>query len=329
MKKTLLTLLISCSMTSYATAESNQQYWWFGLSGEVYNPSEDRPGALSTGWGFGEELGYRFNSDWAGRLELTGLEADLERERLQPGETVNDAGMRYGADVMYYLDSRDTYVFTGLKRETLGDEPNLWNLGLGRHWHLNDSWNLISEAAWYKELGANHNNFGAKLGIAYKFGHSTQSKSFKDSDRDGVADYKDNCPYSETSSVNQAGCQLPDAVDPVNTVTFTAFFEHDSAKVQKQDNEQLKAFAARARFNPDAELVIEGHASRPGTNEYNFDLSKRRAQAIKSLLVNNYGVEAERIKIVAYGETDLLSSQKTIFAEKLNRRIEATLTIEE
>ncbi|MCC2607028.1 OmpA family protein [Planctobacterium marinum] len=331
MKKTLMALIISTSITPYVAAnnDTDQEYWWFGLSGEMYSPDEDRPGALGSGWGFGEEFGYRFNADWAGRIELTGLNADLERERLQTGDPVNDAGMRYGADVLYYLNSRDTYVFTGLKRETLGDEPNLLNLGLGKHWRINDSWALISEATWYRELGDNHNNLGARLGIAYKFGHSAPAAKHKDDDQDGVADYRDNCPYSETAAVNADGCQIAEPEDAINTVTFTAFFEHDSAVVQKQDSEQLKAFAARARFNPKATLRIEGHASRPGTNEYNFDLSKRRAEAIKSLLIEHYGVAADRITVVAYGETDLLSSQKTIFAEKLNRRIEATLTIEE
>lgn len=49
------------------------------------------------------------------------------------------------------------------------------------------------------------------------------------------------------------------------------------------------------------DVLIEGHCDERGTTDYNVELGKRRAQAVKDYLVD-LGVEASRIRIVSYGK---------------------------
>ena len=51
----------------------------------------------------------------------------------------------------------------------------------------------------------------------------------------------------------------------------------------------------------DSDVLIEGHCDERGTTDYNVELGKRRAQAVKDYLVE-LGVEGSRIRIVSYGK---------------------------
>ena len=51
----------------------------------------------------------------------------------------------------------------------------------------------------------------------------------------------------------------------------------------------------------DSSVLIEGHCDERGTVEYNLELGKRRAQAVKDYLVD-LGIEESRIHIVSYGK---------------------------
>lgn len=68
-------------------------------------------------------------------------------------------------------------------------------------------------------------------------------------------------------------------------------FHHNCALPSLNENEDLADVLATvfsyAQANPAKVLIIEGHADRSGPSEYNFKLSKRRAQSIKSIIDNN------------------------------------------
>ncbi|MDH3258580.1 MAG: OmpA family protein, partial [Deltaproteobacteria bacterium] len=52
---------------------------------------------------------------------------------------------------------------------------------------------------------------------------------------------------------------------------------------------------------PGVKVLIEGHCDERGTNEYNFALGERRAEAAKQYLIN-LAVESSRISTISYGE---------------------------
>ena len=54
--------------------------------------------------------------------------------------------------------------------------------------------------------------------------------------------------------------------------------------------------------NPDQNVTIVGYADKDtGTAEYNMGLSKRRAEAVRSALVNEYGINPDRLSVSAEG----------------------------
>jgi peptidoglycan-associated lipoprotein len=79
------------------------------------------------------------------------------------------------------------------------------------------------------------------------------------------------------------------------------FFDYDRHFIREDAKKILKENADALRGNPVAKVLLEGHACKIGTNEYNLALAERRAQAVKNYLTT-LGVEPERIATVSYGE---------------------------
>jgi OOP family OmpA-OmpF porin len=67
-------------------------------------------------------------------------------------------------------------------------------------------------------------------------------------------------------------------------------------------------------------LVIEGHTDVWGDPEYNRDLSKRRAEAVKDYLVQR-GIPAEQLRVEGRGEDHPLTTDPSREAQALNRRV--------
>ena len=100
-------------------------------------------------------------------------------------------------------------------------------------------------------------------------------------------------------------------------------FAYNSAEVKDASGEMLKELAEFLTQYEDAwkSLHIEGHADQRGTHEYNMDLSRRRAQSVRSELIK-YGVKADRLTSEGYGFTKLRTTETTEEAYRKNRRVE-------
>ncbi len=66
-------------------------------------------------------------------------------------------------------------------------------------------------------------------------------------------------------------------------------------------------------------VLIEGHCDERGTVEYNLELGKRRAQAVKDYLLD-LGIAASRIKIVSYGKERPFCTESQPSCWQKNRR---------
>lgn len=94
---------------------------------------------------------------------------------------------------------------------------------------------------------------------------------------------------------------------PVVETYFNAetLFDFDKAVVKPEGRKILdEKIVAGMNMHPEvALLIITGHADRIGTEEYNQDLSERRANAVKAYLVKQ-GVAAERMRASGKGESE-------------------------
>jgi len=83
----------------------------------------------------------------------------------------------------------------------------------------------------------------------------------------------------------------------------TIFFEHNKYSIsQNQEGSKGSVIAKKLKANPAMRIEIQGYASQLGTEAYNILLSQRRADQLKNLLVEKYGIDAGRIVPVGRGE---------------------------
>ncbi len=156
----------------------------------------------------------------------------------------------------------------------------------------------------------------------------------KDSDGDGVADQFDKCPGTPAGTVvDGSGCPIkfpaPDTTNKVSSMApmakGTAYsniqFEFDSSVLRTSSYPVLDATSADLRANAGKTAWINGYASSEGTAAHNLQLSKDRANSVKTYLVNS-GVDAKRLKVKGLGETHPIADNSTEDGRVLNRRVE-------
>ncbi|WP_136444126.1 OmpA family protein [Pacificoceanicola onchidii] len=113
----------------------------------------------------------------------------------------------------------------------------------------------------------------------------------------------------------QYGCAGSVAVDIPNIL-----FENDKARLTPAAAGQMDVLAralGHSEFRHDT-FVIEGHASAPGSDAHNMDLSERRAEVVQSAMTRR-GIAKARIAWRAYGERRLLYPKRPDHAD--NRRV--------
>lgn len=96
-------------------------------------------------------------------------------------------------------------------------------------------------------------------------------------------------------------------------------FGYDSAVVPSEYHETLRKNAQFLLEDPTLRAEIEGHCDKRGTNEYNLALGEERARAVASLMVN-YGVSADRLSTISYGEEIPVDPAENEAAYAKNRR---------
>jgi len=98
-------------------------------------------------------------------------------------------------------------------------------------------------------------------------------------------------------------------------------FALDSADILPAAKPQLDAIAAGIRMLPaEQKVVIEGHTDSVGAEEYNDELSQRRAQSVRRYLVATHGIEAARLEAVGFGKHQPLPGRSPLAGE--NRRVQ-------
>ena len=97
-------------------------------------------------------------------------------------------------------------------------------------------------------------------------------------------------------------------------------FEFDSSVLKTESYSTLDKLAKELRDN-NASVTLDGYASAEGTEAYNLNLSKDRANAVKQYLVNA-GVPASSINANGYGEANPIASNDTEAGRVQNRRVE-------
>lgn len=99
-------------------------------------------------------------------------------------------------------------------------------------------------------------------------------------------------------------------------------FDFNSATVRAESQPVIRDIADILKQHADWKLTIEGHTDNVGAAAYNLDLSRRRAEAVKKILVIRYGIAAARLSSAGYGFTHPKASNATEASRAENRRVE-------
>lgn len=99
-------------------------------------------------------------------------------------------------------------------------------------------------------------------------------------------------------------------------------FAYDSAELKSSARLGLMKLALLIDRNPEMYCILEGHSDLFGSEGYNLELSRRRAQAVKSWLVKALRLDEHRIIVRGYGKSKPKVKEGTIEEQALNRRVD-------
>lgn len=105
-------------------------------------------------------------------------------------------------------------------------------------------------------------------------------------------------------------------------VSYGINFDVNKDVVKPESYGTLKEISQILQDNPDVKMKIVGHTDSDGDDNSNLDLSKRRAEAVKNALVNDFGIDENRLQSDGFGEKQPVAKNDTPSNKALNRRVE-------
>lgn len=99
-------------------------------------------------------------------------------------------------------------------------------------------------------------------------------------------------------------------------------FDTGKATLKSSSDKTLKTVASLLTEHPDLDLIIEGHTDNQGDFKANMQLSRKRAKAVRSALVQDHGIKKSRLKTVGLGSTQPTASNDSETGRAKNRRVE-------
>lgn len=312
------------------TLNAGAGYWYFDRDDvRGFEPDDN-----ATPWA---GLEWAFNDAWAAEV-VYAYENDAEFKSGGPDMEVTNwqLGMLHywGSYIGEPLRLRPYLALSAgeikLEADDFDTVETTINIGGGVRWMLGDRLGVRLDARNIHSIDENENDILVTAGLNFYMGKvkaDPVETAPLDSDGDGVTDDRDRCPGTPAGTrVDADGCPLP--VAQVASIKLKVNFAFDSDVVQEQYFSDLSELAEFLKRFDDLQVDVEGHTDSIGPEDYNQQLSQRRAKAVVDMLVNQYGIEASRLEPKGYGESQPVASNDTEEGRAENRRVMATLEVE-
>lgn len=154
-----------------------------------------------------------------------------------------------------------------------------------------------------------------QIALTFYFGSSKPaSVEEKKETKDDVVSVSQSSTARDEEMIDEAGLQM------------TVEFDSNKSEIKPQFDEQLKNIADYFNRNREVSGVIEGHADSTGPDDYNKQLSMRRADAVKNRLIE-FGVEESRLSSEGFGEEHPIADNSTAEGRQKNRRAIVIISI--
>ena len=191
------------------------------------------------------------------------------------------------------------------------DEGTLGNAGLGAFWRLNDALSLRTEARATYNIDEDFWNYTALAGLNVVLGGHLKP----------AANVVEVAPV-EPAPVQPAPQQL---VEDLN-MELRVFFDTNKSNIKDQYKPEVAKVAEKLAEFPNASARIEGHTDNTGPRKLNERLSLARANSVKSSLVNEFGIDANRLSTQGFAWDQPIADNNTKEGRAMNRRVFATIT---
>jgi len=114
--------------------------------------------------------------------------------------------------------------------------------------------------------------------------------------------------------VDANGCPL--------SYTLKIEFDFDKAVVRPIYHKDLQGAANFINKYPANQILIAGHTDNVGTDAYNQKLSQRRAESVRTYLIDKFGINGGKLVAKGYGESQPIATNDTEAGRQKNRRVE-------
>lgn len=228
----------------------------------------------------------------------------------------NDLSGRMGVDFLFHLDSDRRWTLgirPMLVYNLTGDHPAAkvrlnahqaaweWTAGLTYHFRGSNqerffTWVPVLDIVEREELNDEVNRLRQVV--------QQQSKELQESA--GQMGWM----MSELDECRDRLTQTDELGMPVSMPVASVIFRRSQTAIDDAQRAQVERVAQILQARPNCRLIIQGYASPEGAEEYNLWLSQARADAVKQLLVTEYGIEPERIEAQGLGVGDLFSQPR-------------------
>ncbi|WP_439858769.1 OmpA family protein [Pseudomonas sp. MBLB4136] len=272
---------------------------------------------LSNGNLFGGSVGYYLTDD----VELGLSYGEYHDIRSENGTgNKNIKGNMAGLDATYHFGEPGVglrpYVSAGFAHQNISNVPartgrdhsTFANVGTGVKYFITE--NLFARAGvdGMYNIDANEAEWAAGVGVGMNFGGGSKPAPAP-------------APVAMVEPT-PAPVQAEEPMEMVR-VELDVKFDFDKDRVKEESYSDIKNLADFMNQYPQTRTTVEGHTDSVGSDAYNQKLSERRANAVRQVLVNQYGVSGERVNAVGYGESRPVADNASDAGRAINRRVEA------
>ncbi|MDD1507649.1 MULTISPECIES: OmpA family protein [unclassified Pseudomonas] len=286
-----------------------------GFANRYFTDSQ-RDFAHDEGNQFGASVGYYLTDDVELALSY-GEYHDLRGEGAAGSKNIK--GNLTDLKALYHFGQPGVglrpYVSGGVGHQSIGDAnkggrdtSTLAIVGGGAKYYFTEMFYARAGVEALYNIDKGDTEWQAGVGVGLNFGGSTRQ----------VAQVTEPAPEP-----TPAPAPVVEEAPQVVRVELDVKFDFDKAAVKQESYGDIKNLADFMNQYPQTTTTVEGHTDSVGTDAYNQKLSERRANAVREVLVNQYGVGADRVNSVGYGESRPVADNATEEGRAINRRVEA------
>ncbi len=215
----------------------------------------------------------------------------------------------FGAGHYKYKFEGEDAISNNLKAQ----EGTLGNVGFGAMWRINDVVALRTEARATYNIDEDFWNYTALAGVNIVVGGHLKPKV--------------EVPVYQSMEITQpvVVTRPPVREEPLN-MELRVFFDVNKTIIKPQYQPEIAKVAEKLNEFANATAQISGHTDNTGPRKLNERLSLARANAVKSVLVNEYNIDPSRMTTQGFAWDQPIADNNTKEGRSMNRRVFAEIT---